>query len=229
MKFPVTDEAGACPHCRTQSVAFGSPSPSCIKYDLKLPRRTQADSHYVRIVYCRTCGMPVIEHVHQVPGSAGKTVVYPVKPTRPEAPKEVCTADLELATDYNEAVACEPHSLQAAVLLLSRCLSHILIDKCDAPKHATLGPQIAHAFKENPLPEDIANEIHPLKAARDQGAHLWFDESGEHLKVDAETAGWWFGVTQMLFEHFYIAPARRENQRNKMATLREKKKAGDKS
>ncbi len=173
--------------------------------------------------------MPVIQHRHQVPGSPVEIVVYPLKPTRSAAPEEVCTAAPDLATDYNEAVACEPHSSQAAVLLLGRCLSQILIDKCDAPKPGTLGRQIDHAVKEGKLPEKVAKAIDTFKTGRNQAAHPWYDESGGHLKVDAETVEWSFVVIETLFERFYVTPAREEKQSNKMAAAWKKKKAGDKS
>ena len=133
--------------------------------------------------------------------------LYPVAPSRILVPQEVRDADPHLADDYNQAVACEPWSLQASAFLLGRCTEQILVAKTSASAGMTLGPQIDAAIKADEIPLAWRE---PLKdgflIARNQAGHSWENTAQEPLKVDDETVDHCFTIVDALLYHFYVAP-----------------------
>ena len=147
--------------------------------------------------------------------------IYPSgPPARDPAPDEIRKDHKELAADYDEAVACEPHSSQAATFLLGRCVERILVDEVKVDPKATLGPQIDTVIKVETFPEILKK---PLKRgfliARNQAGHVWQNAAGEDLKVDGKTVKRCFAIVDQLFDHFYLEPLKVDTFTQKMGNI----------
>jgi len=206
MRLPELEEVIKCPSCKSQC-AFTRPKDSGrIKWNHVRPHV----SHVIDVRYCRSCGEPMVQHSwhgHKGETNPQEIIIYPVATNRDPAPKEVKKANLGLAKDYDEAVACEPHSLQAAAMLLGRCASLVLIEKCAADKSKTLGVQYRAAVAAEKLPNSLTKQFDGLLDNRNRSAHVWLTDDGDHLEVEACDIDWCFDIVGLLFEHFYVNPA----------------------
>ena len=184
--------------------------------------------HVVHVLHCATCAKPVICHaISGDPGGQGnrQETIYPSgPPARDPATDEIRKDHKDLADDYDEAVACEPHSSQAAAFLLGRCVERILVAKAEVNRGATLGLQINEAIKANKIPEILKK---PLKdgflPARNQAGHVWQDAAGNDLEVDKDTVADCFTIVDELFVHLYLAPFKTDAFIEKMNRVRGQK------
>lgn len=246
MKLPEDREVILCPRCKSKC-QFDRLRPGSIpSYRIQEPGGLDYVSHDITISYCIVCGGPVIEWQRKsykgaettsseqvigepIPDTTESVIVFPIASPREKAHEIVRRQHPDLADDYDEAVACEPSSLQASVFLLGRCISQILIMHCGVTKALTLGPQIDEAIAANKVPQEIADELKGPKSARDQAGHPWFDTSGEIMKVQEDQAEWAFAIVDLMFEHYYIAPERKRQRLAKLGKDIAEKKAGEKS
>lgn len=229
MKLPNQNEVVDCPHCEARCAFRRGGS---IEWPLNNARKQER--HCIDASYCQSCGGPILQWAvapsvggHANISTATSRVVFPVASTRQKTSPVVRQLDGVLAQDYDEAVSCEPLSLQAASCLLRRCASHILIDKCEAPKNQTLGQQIKHARDNGKLPEHISEQVDGVLNHGNQSAHPWFDESGEILKVEQQDLDWCFEIVQLMFDHYYIEPQKRAERKQRMEAIVTEKRKGD--
>lgn len=141
MKFPRPEETIWCPACKgTCGFCFGRGGghETIIRHGHEPIGQDSRTVHEIAARFCRSCGYPIIQHKVAVGDTQSLLPsgewLYPQHPTRGKIPALVRDEAPDLADDYDEAVACEPHSSQASILLLSRVLSQILIAKCKAEK-----------------------------------------------------------------------------------------------
>lgn len=222
MPFPENNETADCPTCGGKCCAFGIPN-QCACLTWEHTRRDDSlawsDSHYLDVRRCLACGHPLIRHrwkdgSNRLPGetpigpSPSLERIYPALPTRSRAPDAVREANEELAQDYDEAVACEPISLQASAMLLGRCASIILIDSCDADPESMLGGQFASARTAGKLSGELVEQYCGLIDHRNRSAHPWFEPSGKTLKVTQDDLDWCFVILGLMFDYYYVNPAR---------------------
>ncbi len=242
MKFPHQNDTVDCPNCGGKSCSFDQPGSSPnVRWEV-LKRFSGLDAHIdhtLDVVYCRSCGQPIRLMRRVVRGrpvlvAANKTVsdqlpedcvriLFPVAQTRDLAHEAVRHADADLARDYDEAVACEPHSLQAAAMLLGRCASTILIAMCDADGTKTLGVQYDAAVQAKKLPDNAAGQFEGLLQCRNRAAHPWFNSTGGHLTVEQDDVDWCFEIIGLMFDHFYVNPAKLEKRRERMEAAKAEK------
>lgn len=234
-----SDEMVQCPYCQG-SRAFKI-STTTITSEL-----SDKSGYFVKVAFCRTCEKPIILHGKKVrngstPSSFGignsptprykeETVaVYPVA-RRCFAPKEFRAEELDAWTQYKEAVNCEPYSCQAAVVLLSRCASIMLIRKCKAGKEGGLKDQFDASFKNGHLSE-IMDTIEMKAAAdrRNQVGHIWEDRNNELLQVNKDDVDWWFEITDGMIEELYVAPKKKAERISRLKADKKEKKLGDKA
>lgn len=242
LSFPKPEGTMVCPYCRALAgfrvglTPMDRPNAAVTHFhdDTAVPATYGRAHHEVMVLFCRSCGYAVIKYEIRKPGSRGvrdtiETFVYPVAPRRELAPGLVREEDADLAQDYDEAVHCEPHSLQAAAMLIGRCASHILIDKCDADKTKPLGPQIDDAIAGGTLPDKLAELLkRGLKHARNLSAHEWFDAAGKTIRADSETVDMCFNIVDAMFYEFYVKPHQEQEFFGTMEQAHEEKKQGDK-
>lgn len=210
MHFPNDREVIRCPHCKGQC-AYGEYKP--VEWQHRHPGELHTLYHFVHVLHCLTCGNPMIRHsISTDPGrtSVERETIYPSgPPARDQAPVEIRNALPELARDYNEAVACEPHSLQAVAILLGRCVEYILVAEVKVDPAVTLGRQITEAITGDKFPEPLKDSLkRGFLIARNQAGHVWKNAAGDVLKVNENTVERCFAIVDQLFEHFYITPRR---------------------
>jgi len=220
MTFPGHHDLMDCPHCKGRACAFAVGEKA-----IGWPHDKSGMNHQIEVAHCLSCGYPIVHYARQSQSGlrVSGAVVYPIAPYRDLAPNEVHSADPDLAKDYDEAVACEPHSLQAAAMLLGRCASHILVARCGADKSSTLGAQISAAVKAGDLPEPIKEQSEGLLAGRNQAAHPWYAASGAQMKIDQQGLDWCFDIVDLMFVHFYVNPARLAERQAKLAATKGQK------
>jgi hypothetical protein len=206
MQYPKPNEAISCPHCvaRCAYAHFGG---------IQIP----GSGSRIIAASCHSCqgiilGLWDEEDIE---------VLYPVEATRPQCPPEIESEDSGLAQDYNDAVACEPHSLTAAMFLLGRCAERILVNKYGADRRKTLGMMELPAASFNQEDKDYFAEA--FVVARNQAGHVWKDSAGNDLTVDDHSVAMAFQWIDELFERAYVGPRRRADHRAKMQQVRGQK------
>lgn len=225
MHFPNPDETMLCPYCHSHCgfMQFGGDLSSG-----HVAPDGSRSTNGVRARNCRSCGGVVIEYRRQH-GDDVRAVVYPVAPSRGLAPEEIREANADLADDYDEAVVCEPHSNQAAVILLARCATIILVDKCGAERKLALHAQIKTAADSGMISAKLKAILEGAHQPRNQVGHPWYDENGVLLKVGADDVDWWFEIIEWMFEELYITPLAIERRTERIQRTVKAKRAGDKA
>ena len=230
LAFPAAEETMDCPHCQGRNCAFAR-ARTVIAYSQESRFYDDAVKHLVEVAYCRGCAGPIIKDYWErsKSGESWGGVVYPIASTRSQAPKGIKEADKDLAMDYNEAVACEPHSSQATVVLLARCASQMLVAKCGAKKQDGLRRQFATGVKSGQFTGRLAEEVGAISESRNQVGHVWWGPDGALLRVPDDDANWWFEIITCMFEDLYLAPERSRERIARLDATRQQKKAGDKT
>lgn len=126
-------------------------------------------------------------------------------------------------------MACEPHSLQAAIILLARCASQILVAKCDAKRTDGLKAQFGTAIQKGYISGELQEEVEAVRESRNQVGHIWYSSTGEHLKVTEDDVDWWHDILAWMFDQFYVAPKKKADRIARMHARRRQKKEGDKA
>lgn len=217
LHFPKPEETMLCPHCGEKTgFSLGGSGTRTTDTQISLAHEgpKMGGAHTIAARFCRTCGGPVIRHSVNLHEKKPVVIhIYPEAPTRPKAPAEVGEADTGLEKDFNQAVACEPHSNHAAVSLLGRCVERILVAKCDV-KHKRdnghyrmLGELIPDAIKTENFPDEIRNGLDDgFRYVRNQAAHPWKDEDGNDLDVKDAVVGQCFAIVNYLIHRYYVTP-----------------------
>lgn len=228
MHFPRPEETIRCPYCAAMC-AYASPNTATITYAHGMPDQQDRTVHTVEVAHCRSCGKPIIQYRILLHGKTTPHVeaIYPIAPNRQNTPEEVREAAPDLAKDYDEAVACEPHSLQASASLLGRCASEILVSHCGAKRKDLLGKQVNDAKQAGKLPPGLEHEIDGLREGRNQASHPWYSETGERLEVDGKTLEWCFEIVDMMIDHFIVRPKTTADRMKRFEALKAAKVAGD--
>ncbi len=226
MPFPDDEATAKCPWCGA-FCAFGS----LIDQNL---RSRSADNmvHRVRVSVCRSCWFPLIAHTtfdRRNPVAVQAERIYPESPTRDLAPPLVRESNADLAHDFDEAVACEPHSKQAAVVLLARCANQILVEHCNAKKQECLYDQVQSAIAAKKVSVPLHDLLDGAHNPRNQVGHVWYDADGDLVRVTEDDAVWWFEIVEQMFDEFYIEPKKRAERADRVAGMRLAKKQGDKT
>lgn len=237
MRFPNNKEMMRCAYCKGMSM-FDQGNGGPVSCGLSHYHKPKYSLHQVDAMFCQSCGGPIIlyraGHATNL-GSAHFSEIcvetfYPQLPTREKSPDDVRDANGPLADDYDQAVECEPHSLQASAFLLGRCVEEMLVEKCGAVHKGTLGPKIDTAIEGGKIPDHLHGVLQDgFKVARNQSGHVWVDEDGNRLSVDADTVAMCFSTVNALFEYYYVAPARQNVHVAKMKEVLAKKVAGEQS
>lgn len=161
------------------------------------------------VVTCPACGKPTVFVGYKEDyGSAqyqGQVVMaYPKKGVKAPAPPEVPES---IAGDFNEASVVLPHSAQASAALSRRCLQHVLVER-GVSKSDNLSVAIDAALQSG-LPSHLSENLDAVRNIGNFAAHPQkAQQSGEVLPVEPEEAEWNLEVLEMLFDFYYLQPAR---------------------
>ncbi len=158
---------------------------------------------------CPECKKPILHLEYQqdfvgtlYPGEV--FLAYPRGAIRPAAPLEVAES---IAADYNEACLVLSDSPQASAALSRRCLQHLLAERGVSTKR-NLSDCIDDALATH-LPSHIADDLDAIRNVGNFAAHpLKSTSSGEVLPVEPEEAEWNLDVLDLLFDFYYVQPAK---------------------
>lgn len=168
--------------------------------------------HYLWFVHkltCPACFMPIVfvEYQQDYGGTKydGKNfMVFPRGANRPPAPPEVPN---EIAENFNEACLVFDDSPQASAALSRRCLQHLLSER-GVSKSNNLDKAIDDALSTKP-PSHIAENLDAIRNIGNFAAHPQKSKnSGEILPVEPHEAEWNLDVLEMLFDFYYVQPAK---------------------
>lgn len=123
----------------------------------------------------------------------------------PETPRHI-------ANDYREAAQVLPASAKASAALSRRCLQAVLRDQ-GFTRQTTLSEQIDAALPD--LPTHIAEQVDAIRAIGNFAAHpIKNAHSGEIVEVEPGEAEWNLDVLDLLFDFYYVSPARAKAKRD---------------
>ena len=139
-----------------------------------------------------------------------RTRVWPKGSGRAPAPPEVPP---EIAQDYTEACLVIADSAKAAAALGRRCLQHVLRTAAGV-KESDLAKEIQQVLDAGTLPTHIAESIDAVRNVGNFAAHpIKGEHSGEVLAVEPGEAEWTLDVLELLFDFYFVQPARAREKR----------------
>jgi len=153
----------------------------------------------VNISRCPECNKLVI--------SLDDNLVYPLI-----SPKDPCPLEVPpfIREDYDEACLVSIYSKKASAALARRCLQNIFSDQGINKK--TLSLQIDEAI--NMLPVYLADDIDAIRHIGNFAAHpTMYEHSSEIVEVENEELEWILHVLELLFDFFYVQPAKSKKRR----------------
>lgn len=199
-----------CPHCHKEF----HPQPEIV--DIGEVGRDKFSSFFWKAtkMTCPACEGPIIFLDQYTSGEKKlyhrkKWMVFPRGANRPPAPPEVPE---EIANDFNEACLVLTDSPQASAALSRRCLQHLLRER-DVSSNSNLSKAIDDALESN-LPSHISDNLDAIRNIGNFAAHPQKSlQSGEILPVEPHEADWNLDVLEMLFDFYYVQPAKSADRR----------------
>jgi hypothetical protein len=178
-------------------------------------RDANKDQHRVVAATCPECGQAFLLHYDQVEvtdrngeqdwDEVGEFVLWPRSSGRAPVPPEVPEEYASLAREAGWILADSP---RASAALSRRCLQQLLRDKAGAPPD-DLYKEIQWAIANANLPSHASECLHDLREIGNMAAHpKKSTATGEHLEVEAGEAEWTLETLDVLFDHFFVGPAR---------------------
>ena len=220
-----------CPHC---SVAFIDRDHKVLKVE-----EFENESYYIIARICPTCKKIVVElsleriqeeNIITLLGNAltgGKsvprrrpfrewaTLVWPRGVARESAPEEVPE---EYSKDYEEAcLVLSAGSANASAALSRRCLQNILRNELGVSK-PTLYKEIEEVISDPATHSEVKGSLHYLRQLGNLAAHpMQSGNTGEIVDVDEGEAEWCLDVIEILFEIYFVRPAKDDEMRKAIA------------
>lgn len=200
-----------CPHCQKEF----HPDKTTVELGWEGKTRHWRYLWFVHRLTCPACHLPIIflEYKEdwgstQFPGR--QYLAFPKTTGRPEAPPEVPAI---IAQDFNEACLVLADSPQASAALSRRCLQHVLSDT-GVSESDNLSKAIDDALGSH-LPSHISDNLDAIRNIGNFAAHPQKSEcSGEIMPVEPQEAEWNLDVLEMLFDFYYVQPARSAARRD---------------
>lgn len=139
-------------------------------------------------------------------------IIMPLSTGRAPVPKEVPD---NIANDYTEACLVFPFSAKASAALARRCLQSILTEEANT-NSKNLSGQIDEVLDD--LPTYISKSLDAIREIGNFAAHQQKStETGLILDVEPGEAEWTLDILELLFDHYYVSPAKEEIRRNKFS------------
>ena len=217
-----------CPHCK---VAFIDRDSKAFKVE-----EYETESYYLVARICPICKKIIVELSYDRIRSeniaeflarafnSGKPVqsrrpfrewtklVWPTGVARDPVPEEVPE---EYAKDYNEAgLVLAAGSANASAALSRRCLQNIIRHQLKVEKR-TLHQEIEAVINNPDTHSQVKESLHYLRELGNLAAHPEkFNTTGEIVDVEEGEAEWCLDVIEVLFEIYFVRPAKDEAMRN---------------
>jgi len=161
----------------------------------------------IAVVHCPACDRLVVSL--QLPDSKTR-VIWPIGSQR-AAPEEV---PAPIAQDYLEAAAVLHSSPKASAALSRSCLQAVLREAGKTTQR-DLAKQIDEVLPS--LPSFIAGAVDHIRNVGNFAAHQTKSHStGEVVAVEPGEAEWNLDVLKLLFDHYYVQPAKTKQMRNEL-------------
>ena len=200
-----------CPYCQVTVQLIGDRLKGIIMTPHHILGQAAAsrDGYIVNSSVCPSCQQVVIaaEQVTYDDESedyeaVAERLLVPPAPQRlvpPEVPEQI-------ARDYMEAATTLPYSPKASAALSRRCLQAVLRD-AGCARQRNLSEQIQAVLPQ--LPSYLAEQVDAVRQIGNFAAHPIKDSrSGEIVVVEPGEAQWNLDVLDLLFDFYYVAPAR---------------------
>ncbi len=165
---------------------------------------------------CTACNGLILDVVlirlglHGIPKVESRHRVWPKGSGRPPVPTEVPP---DIAQDYTEACLIITDSPKAAAALGRRCLQHVLREKAGV-KPKDLAKEIKEVLDGGTLPSHISESIDAVRIVGNFAAHpIKGEHGGEVLPVEPGEAEWTLDVLELLFDFYFVQPARIQEKR----------------
>lgn len=199
---------GRCPHC-LDGVQFTSVELHCAHAHYtgtSFIAKTQGERYEFALFECPTCSKATLKlTVYSKPDSNTGVLsqIYPLGSARPSVPPEV---PANIAKMYREAALVLPFSEEASAALSRRCLQTILTDAGKATKR-DLADQIDEVLPS--LPSYLQKQVDAIRNTGRFAAHpIKSQSSGQIVEVEKGEAEWNLDVLEMLFDFYYVQPAK---------------------
>ncbi len=132
-------------------------------------------------------------------------LIYPKNVVPRNCPTEVPS---DIAEDFREACLVLPFSPKASAALSRRCLQNVLLDAAKV-KAKDLAPQIQEVIDSKALPSHLSESIDAIRNIGNYAAHPnKCQHTGVIVKVEPEEAEWTLDVLELLFDFYYVQPAK---------------------
>ncbi len=206
----------ACPHCQVTVQLIGERLKGIVITPHHILGQASAsrDGYRLDSSVCPSCRQVVIaieavtfneeQDTYQV---LWERLVVPPAAERyipPEVPAHI-------AKDYREAAQVLPASAKASAALSRRCLQAVLREQGFA-RQSTLSEQIEAVLPD--LPSYVAKQVDAIRVIGNFATHPIKDKrSGEIVEVEPGEAEWNLDVLDLLFDFYYVGPARAEAKR----------------
>lgn len=214
-----------CPHCRRETdLAFTTlgyrteGGGSGITYVVE-DRGSNWNFHFA---ICPMCGRLIMRSLNfQDHGDLGYHNYYYIYPPSGGGRLASWFVPREYIEDYTEAIVVLEVSPKASAALSRRCLQNILRQEAKV-KHDSLYMEIQEAITSGALPPHISEVLNIFRKLGNTATHpIRNANTGEIVPVDAEEASWCLDVLDMLFDLYFVAPAKAAEMKR---VLGEKKK-----
>lgn len=224
MKEDIKEELVTCMHCRVQFSAapiefvLGQDPDSCWSIFLyACPSCKRMNLFLVNGVPYWGDRFAVSKYSPKVKGAGIEKVlaIHPFSVTRPPCPSEV---PLDIASDYKEACLVLPFSAKASAALSRRCLQNLLRQAAKV-KPSDLSKEIQEIIDSGKLPTQLSDSIDAIRNIGNFAVHPVKSKStSEIVDVEPEEAEWNLDVLELLFDFYYVQPARISQKRESLNT-----------
>ena len=185
-----------CPHCL---IAF---------HDIWLTSQLVSDVDGIwiaRFTTCPTCKKLIIYLDKNNGMRVTSMLVRPRGISRSPVPPEV---PADIAEDYVESCLVLADSPKASAALSRRCLQNLLRNAARV-KQGNLANEIEQVLNSGVLPTPLADSIDAVRNIGNFAAHpMKSQQSGNIVQVEPGEAEWNLDVLEMLFDFYYVQPAK---------------------
>ncbi len=211
----------ACPHCQVTVQLIGERLKGIVltPHHILGEAAASRDGYRLDSSVCPNCRQVVlaIEKVTFAEDREAYDVVWERLIVPPAAERRVPPeVPVHIAKDYREASQVLPASAKASAALSRRCLQAVLREQGYARQN-TLSEQIEAVLPD--LPTYIAEQVDAIRVIGNFAAHpIKNSRSGEIVEVEPGEAEWNLDVLDLLFDFYFVGPARAEAKRDALNT-----------
>lgn len=164
-----------------------------------------------RCTICPACQRAIIFVRLATEPQYKERMAYPKVVARSPLPPEVTEP---FASDYREACKVLADSPKASAALSRRCLQNLLREKAGVT-WGNLSNEIEQVLKSKQLPSDLASAVDVIRVVGNFAAHsIKSINTGEIIDVEPGEAEWNLDVLEVLFEFYFVRPARLAEKRD---------------